>query len=368
MGDIDEDQQRTDATAIDSNLVVSYSGQPSSGLLAYFDAMFWALEPNMYTTIRSFLEARMINGGVFTTRSEKDAAISAARADRPSSNYQVPQSSGNGSGGSGLTIAIMSLYGIISPRAGMVSDMSQEGCCLDAWLSRYSAARRDPNVAATIVLHDSPGGNVAQTSETADAVYALRSIPAVHSGTGARGMKPDIGIIVGSCASADYWIASQHAELVCCPTGMCGSIGVRSMFKDMSGAAEKEGIKYISVSSPKGGKKDEGNPYAGPPSKDTIDYAQQQSDEFYSMFTSGAARGRGVKQSVVESQWLEGRMAMSSMALKLGMVDRINTVQGEIDAIVARIGGGGKSSSGKMGADQTNDREMEAARFRLKTA
>jgi len=336
----------------------------SSGLLSWFDSQFWAIEPSMYETLRSFLVTRATNGGVFTAREEKDAAINAARSDRSSGNYSMPST--NQSGGGGLIISVMSLYGIISPRAGMVADMSQEGCTLDSWLARYKSARLDPNVGATFTLIDSPGGNVVQTAETADEIYALRSVPAVHR---ANGTKPDVAIIIGSCASAAFWLGAQFGELVCCPTGMVGSIGVRSMFKDVTGADEKEGIKYFPVTSPKGGYKNEGDPHAGMPDEESIAWAQKQSDEFYNMFTGALARGRGVKKSVVQSDWLKGRMATAPMALELGMVDRINTVQAEIDAMVVRIGGG-KKNAATTGAQSENpdDRALAAAKFRIHTA
>lgn len=285
-----------------------------SRVLAFIDQSHWAMLPSAYISMRAIVESWAHTQGAPPRLSppEQQAAIEAAREDQPSRTYTAPSS-----------IAVMSMFGIIAPRVGML-DMSSEGCPLDLWTARYKKAMNDPEVAGIIVNSDSPGGNVYQVQETGDVVYSLRA------------QKPNICVVTGMGASANFWINCQFSELVGSPSSQVGSIGVLMHHMDMSRMEEELGITHTFISSPRGGNKSEGHPYA-PLSEETIEWFNRQSDVYYEQFLGALARARGVKAKKIGQEWGNGRMMGAQQALSLGMVDRINPLQVEIDKLALSL-------------------------------
>ena len=147
-----------------------------------------------------------------------------------------------------------------------------------------------------VLLVDSPGGSVYGIAELANKINAL------------KGEKKIIGMADSVAASAAYWLASQCSELVCCPGGQVGSIGVLAAHEDQSGAAEQAGVKTTLVTSSK--YKGEGNPF-GPMDDDARAEIQSKVDAYHAMFVAAVARGRGVSEGVVNKTFGQGRMSMA---------------------------------------------------------
>lgn len=285
-----------------------------SRILAFIDQSHWAMHPAAYITMREIVKswAGTPDSLPRLTPEARNAAISAAREDQPSRTYTAPSS-----------IAVLSMFGIIAPRVGMI-DMSSEGCPLDWWMSRYAKVMRDPEVAGTITNADTPGGSVYQVQEAADLIFSLRA------------QKPNVCVTTGMCASAGYWLGSQFAELVISPSAQVGSIGVLMCHEDVSKMADDMGVTVTYITSPRGGNKAEGNPFT-PLSEETIEHYNAQSDTYYTEFLAALSRGRGPKPKVIDQNWGRGRMIGSRQALSLGMVDRINPLQVEIDKMALSL-------------------------------
>lgn len=96
------------------------------------------------------------------------------------------------------------------------------------------AAAADPNVSGVLLAIDSPGGMAAGTSDLATDVKA------------ATRKKPVWAQIEDLGASAAYWLASQ-ADMIFAnsETTEVGSIGTYQTVYDLSGAAEREGVKVF---------------------------------------------------------------------------------------------------------------------------
>lgn len=300
-----------------------------SRVLSFIDSSYWAMHPPAFESMRAIIAAwSQVPGFSSLSRAEKDDAISAAQAARPQpTSYQAPS-----------TIAVLSMFGVISPRAEMVCDISQEGCSLDLWSAKYRQVMMDSNVAGVIVNLDSPGGNVYQVPETADLIYSLRE------------MKPNVGVGTGMCASACYFLAAQFKECVASPSSEWGSIGVLMRHQEMSKMAEDMGVVTTYVTSPRDGNKAEGNPFT-PLSDDSKEFYNSRTDEYYDMFLSALVRGRGVTgkaaKATVDQGWGRGRMLGASKALELGMVDRIGTLQSEIDKMSQMLAKGQKAGGAR---------------------
>jgi signal peptide peptidase SppA len=259
----------------------------------------WAILPAKLEEI--ILVAERHAAGVHLSAEEIDAIKAAAR--RPAT-----QPAG--------VVAVLPLYGSIFPRANLMTEMSG-ATSAESFQRAFKSALADPNVSAIVLDVDSPGGAVQGVSELADTIFS------------ARGQKPVVALANHLAASAAYWIASSADELMVTPSGEVGSIGVFALHEDWSRALDQAGVTPQFISA--GKFKTEGNPYE--PLGDAARAAiQGRVDEYYEMFTAAVARGRGVKASDVRAGFGEGRVVGAAEALRLGMVDRIGT----LDAAVAR--------------------------------
>ena len=187
---------------------------------------------------------------------------------------------------------------------------------------------------------DTPGGMVEGTTEFAAEVRR------------AREQKPVVAVANFVAASAGYWIAASATEVVAAPSAKVGSIGVFALHADRSKALEAEGVTRTVISA--GKHKVEGNEL-GPLSDEARATAQARVDEAYGQFVADVATGRGVSVSAVRDGFGEGKIVSANDALKLGMVDRIAT----LDETIARLTGQGKQSR-RAAAGQRSRRAARA--------
>lgn len=215
--------------------------------------------------------------------------------------------------------AVLSLVGPIQQREDMWS-MYGYAVATEAFKRALDAAVSDDTVKSIVIDVDSPGGDVSGVEELAAAILAAREV------------KPITAVSNAWMASAAYYLGSQATEIVVTPTGLVGSIGVILLHGDFSRAYEESGVTVSIIRQP--ARKAEANPYE-PLSADARDYLQAQVDTYYGMFVDAVARGRGVPASKVRSDFGGGRMVMAREAVKLGMADRVDT----LDTVLGRHGG-----------------------------
>ena len=267
----------------------------------------WAIRPEILAVIVNMLHFRVEGGRL--TPDEISARIDAAG----------PRSRQPAQGGEG--VAVLQLYGIIAPRASLLAETSTGGTGLDAFMGAFRAAMADPEIGSIVMDIDSPGGQVDGVPEAAAEIRA------------ARDSKPIIAVANATAASAALYIGAQASELVSTPSGWVGSIGVRSAHEDMSGFYEQKGIKVTQVTS--GKYKGEGSPYE-PLSDETRAYMQTITDGYYAMFLADMAEGRNVPIETVRSDFGEGRMLLAKDAKRVGLIDRIDTLDGVIRRELSR--------------------------------
>ena len=218
---------------------------------------------------------------------------------------------------SGGSVAVIPLFGVISPRIDSLASISG-GTSLEGFANRFDDAMANDEV-SHIVLHiDSPGGSVHLTAETAAKVFE------------ARGKKPITAIVDGLGASAAYWVAAAADKIIITPTGMAGSIGVFAIHTEFSRADEADGVTHTIV---RAGKfKAEVNPHE-PLSDEAEEAMQGRINEMYGLFTSDVARFRGTNQSAVESGYGQGRVLTARQALSAGLVDQIASFEDALEDI-----------------------------------
>lgn len=278
-------------------------------IVGYVATQLWAIEPRKLNELLAILAFRAA-GHTFTAE-EISARIGSGGGSTASQ-----------AGG----VAVIPVRGVIANRMGAMDDSSGGTSCerIGAMIDQVSS---DASIGTILYDFDTPGGTVAGVQSLADKMFSL------------RGLKQQVAMVNGMCASAGYWLASQCDEIVTIPDGETGSIGVRwTPHEDLSAALAKEGIVVTEIYS--GKYKTEGSPFQ-PLSAETIAFKQAQSDDVYGKFLKAVARGRGVTASAVEHGYGEGRVLMGKDAKAAGLVDRIGTMDETIGRLTGRKVGAG---------------------------
>lgn len=223
-------------------------------------------------------------------------------------------------------IAVIPVRGAISNRANMIEDLSTGmGRSAEAIERDMRAAYDDKEVKAIILDVDSPGGSAAGTPEVASVIRSFRG-----------GDKPIVAQVNALAASAAYWIASAADEIVATQSSQVGSIGVITVHESIAKMLEEEGVEETIISA--GKYKAEGNPYE-PLDDEAREHLQSTVNQFYDMFISAVAEGRGTDPDKVRSDYGQGRVMLAEEALKAGMIDRIGTMRETIERFGGRLGG-----------------------------
>lgn len=303
-------------------------------LLAEFLDTPWAIERGMLQTITSLLVLRA--RGHRLTDEEITARISAGQ-DRAALR---------GGGARVGAVAVLPILGAIVPR-GEALQQTSGAVSVQQMTAAFDALVADPSIAAIVLDFDSPGGSVGGVEEFAQRVQA------------ARGQKPVVAVANPMMASAAYWIGSAAAELVATPTALVGSIGVYSAHEDVSAALEKEGIKVTLVAS--SDRKVLGNPFE-PLSEAGRAEIQKRVDLFSTMFDKAVARGRGVSQATVRETFGQGAAFGAVEAVKVGMADRVGTLDDAIGLAAKKAGLKPARESAAMSDEQSRYRLSLAER------
>jgi len=269
----------------------------------------WAILPGTYATILDLIAFRA-NGGVLT----EDEIRERIGADWSAVSH--PQARNNRG-----AVAVLPLHGVISQRMNMMSAMSG-GTSTELFGKMFREAIADPAISGIVLDIDSPGGSVFGVHELWQTVL------------NARGEKPIVAMVNSMAASAAYWIASAVDDIVVTPGGEVGSIGVLTGHTDLSAQLEMVGQKVTLISA--GKKKLDGNPFE-PLSEEARADLQGRVDTYYATFVGAVAKGRGVTPSTVRNGFGEGSMVGAVEAVKLGMADRVGT----LDVAIGRASGRG---------------------------
>lgn len=270
----------------------------------------WAIHPEKGRAVMEFL-AFAANGGTRTPDEVRAITGRASEASSPSANAATPVSEPGG-------IAVLALSGIISPRMSNEMDVSGPGgTSAEGFTRRYLSALNDSRVGGIIIDVDSPGGNVFGVPEAFEAVYA------------SRGAKPVVAVVNPFTASAAFWMAAAAEEIVITPSGEIGSVGVYAYHEDLSQALAALGVTPTLVKASISPNKAEMHS-SFPLTEDAKAAMQEGVDRYGRQFLADLARGRGLKASEVESRFGGGRMVGAEDAVRLGMADRIGTLDGEI--------------------------------------
>lgn len=177
-------------------------------------------------------------------------------------------------------------------------------------------AREDEDVAAVVLRIDSPGGS----ASAANAMWREIELTADE--------KPVVVSMGTYAASGGYWIAAPAHTIVADPLTLTGSIGVFSVFFDVSELLEdKIGINFDLVQT---------SPYADmfsglsslSPEEEAI--LQRTLQDTYASFLEKVARGRDLEIEAVDAV-AQGRVWTGAQAKEVGLVDELGGLERAID-------------------------------------
>ena len=179
----------------------------------------------------------------------------------------------------------------------------------DSMAAAIQRARNNPMVKAVILRINSGGGSSLASDLIAREVALCRS---------GKNSKPVIVSMGGSAASGGYYIAAPAEYIIASPGSITGSIGVVSVFPDISGLLEKLKIGSDTVKTAEGA--DTGSVLRG-----FTDSERENMEAYirsiYSQFTSLVVENRPVSEKQIE-QLAQGRVWTGAQAVENGLADR----------------------------------------------
>ena len=172
--------------------------------------------------------------------------------------------------------------------------------------------KKNKNVVAILLDMDSPGGEIVATDEIHRALQDCRAagkkvVTCMHS----------LG------ASGGYYLAAGGDWIVANRMTMTGSVGVILSSYNLSGLAEKVGVKPVVIKS--GDMKDMLSPMRDL-SETEKEYLQKHIDESFGEFAKIVAEGRPAyadENAVRHAEFADGRVVSGARALELGLIDEL---------------------------------------------
>lgn len=188
-------------------------------------------------------------------------------------------------------------------------------------------ARDDDNVKGIVLVVDSPGGLVADSHQI---YHRLKQLSA---------KKPVYVAMKRIAASGGVYIAmgaGENGKIFAEPTTWTGSIGVIIPRYDMSGLAEKFGVKSDSLTT--GPFKDSLNMFK-PLSEDDRNLWGEIMDDSFDRFVKIVAEGRkGLDEETVRTKLATGQVFTANQALENGLIDGIAFDDEVVDKLQEDLG------------------------------
>lgn len=174
---------------------------------------------------------------------------------------------------------------------------------------RATAAKlaADPEIKNVVLDIGSPGGTAVGVQSAGKAIQKL-------------GRKKNVVAHTDSmAASAAYWLAAAASSVSASEMAEVGSIGVITLFPDLSKALDNAGISVHMV---KAGKyKGAGVPYK-PFTEEELAYLQARVDKTNNFFLSHVSRRRNLKLSEREN-WADAKVFYAGEAKAVGLIDEV---------------------------------------------
>jgi protease-4 len=192
----------------------------------------------------------------------------------------------------------------------------------DSLSSLIREARLDPSVRAVVLRIDSGGGSMFASEVIAREIELVR-----QSG------KPMIVSMGAVAASGGYLIALPADEIWAHPTTVTGSIGVFASFPTFDRALERLGVSIDGIGTHRWSALRPDQPL----SAEGRELIQTAIEGSYERFLAMVARSRGIDVASVR-RVAGGRVWLGETAQRLGLVDKLGSLEDALDSAAGRAG------------------------------
>ncbi len=280
---------------------------------------------------------RLIDDGPFTSPRARDAGLLDTLLDQPSLDALAQRSTGRVLGKTSLSryvdglddglpgedeIALVVASGTIVSGRSRANPWGGEECGSETLINALREARKRRSVKAVILRVDSPGGSGQASDDIWQEVRRTRE------------RKPVVVSMSNLAASGGYYIACGADEIVAEPTTITGSIGVFGGKLNLMGLYRKLGLNVETVS--RGRNAEMLSPYRDFTPEEQKRF-QAQLDDFYRVFVSRVAEGRGLTPGRVDSLG-RGHVWSGIAARRFGLVDTLGGLQTALGEARRRAG------------------------------
>ena len=204
-------------------------------------------------------------------------------------------------------VAIIYAYGGI--------DMDEDGIISEDLVKTINEVRKEESVKAVVFRVNSPGGSAYGSEQILNAMKELKKV------------KPVIVSMGDYAASGGYYISCAADAILAQPTTLTGSIGIFGTIPNVKGLYDKLGLSTDGVKTNKMSDAITLNRAFTPEERDLM---QGYVNRGYELFVGRCAEGRKKTTDQIKAV-AEGRVWTGEDAMKLGLVDKMGTIN---DAIV----------------------------------
>ncbi|EAH6859102.1 TPA: signal peptide peptidase SppA [Campylobacter jejuni] len=180
-----------------------------------------------------------------------------------------------------------------------------------AVLEKIINAKNDSNIKGVLFVIDSPGGAFAPSMELALAIKDLKI------------KKPVLVYASGTMASGSYLAGVGANKILANPASFMGSIGVIMQGADLSGLANKLGIKEQTIQA---GEFKSAGTFARAWNENERNFLQGLIDQSYDLFTGFVAKERALDLNK-KDQWANARVFLAAKAKELGLIDGLSNYE-----------------------------------------
>ncbi|EAL1764423.1 signal peptide peptidase SppA [Campylobacter jejuni] len=180
-----------------------------------------------------------------------------------------------------------------------------------AVLEKIINTKNDSNIKGVLFVIDSPGGAFAPSMELALAIKDLKI------------KKPVLVYASGTMASGSYLAGVGANKILANPASFIGSIGVIMQGADLSGLANKLGIKEQTIQA---GEFKSAGTFARAWNENERNFLQGLIDQSYDLFTGFVAKERALDLNK-KDQWANARVFLAAKAKELGLIDELSNYE-----------------------------------------
>ncbi|VBB46896.1 Signal peptide peptidase A [uncultured Paludibacter sp.] len=203
---------------------------------------------------------------------------------------------------------------VIYAFGGIDMDGGEDGIVSQDLVKTINDVRQEKTIKAVVFRVNSPGGSAYGSEQILNAIKQLKK------------EKPVIVSMGDYAASGGYYISCAADTIIAQPNTLTGSIGIFGIIPNVKGLYDKLGLSTDGI---KTNKMSDAISVTRPFTPEERNLMQSYVNRGYELFVSRCAEGRGKTPDQIKAI-AEGRVWTGEDAMKLGLVDKLGTINDAI--------------------------------------